>query len=99
MPVTEAVIKKVAADTGVSIEELAISGLLAFLREKKKKVMMERLDLLARYAVSSSDCLEKKIKNNEIAEHPAWEDVILLENLESSIALIDEDINAIQESS
>lgn len=99
MPVTEAVIKKVAADTGVSVEELAISGLLAFLREKKKKVMLERLDVLARYAVPSVDWLEKKIKNNEIAEHPAWEDLILLENLESSIALIDEDINAIQESS
>ena len=99
MPITEEVIKKVAEDTGVSVEELKISGLLSFLREKKKKIMLERLDILARYRAGSSEDLEKKIKNGEIAEHPAWEDVILLENLEAGIALIDGDIKSIQESS
>lgn len=99
MPITEEVIKKVAEDTGVSVEELKVSGLLSFLREKKKKIMLERLDILARYRVGSSEDLENKIKTGEIAEHPAWEDVILLENLEAGIALIDGDIKSIQEAS
>lgn len=99
MPITEEVIKKVAEDTGVSVEELKVSGLLSFLREKKKKIMLERLDILARYRVNSSADLEKKIKTGEIAEHPAWEDVILLENLEAGIVLIDGDIKSIQASS
>jgi len=99
MPITEEVIKKVAKDAGVSVEELKMSGLLAFLREKKKKIMLERLEILSRYRVDSVGELEIKIKKGEVAEHPTWEDVILLENLESGIALIDGDIKSIQESS
>src|SRR4030042_3558109 len=99
MPITEDVIKKIADDTGISVGELTISGLLAFLREKKRKIMMDRLEVLNRYNVTSSEEIEKKIKNGEISEHPAWEDLILLENLESAIAQIDEDIRVIQEAS
>ncbi len=99
MPITEEVIRKVAEDTGISVEELKVSSLLAFLREKKKKIMLERIDILARYSVNSPDNLEIKIKNGEIAEHPAWEDLILLENLEAGIVIIDRDIKSIQESS
>ena len=99
MPIIEEVIRKVAEDTGISVEELKVSSLLAFLREKKKKIMLERLDILARYSVNSPDNLEIKIKNGEVAEHPAWEDLILLENLEAGIVLINRDIKSIQESS
>lgn len=99
MPITEEIIKKVAEDTGVSIDKLTISGLLALLREKKRKIMVDRLDVLARYGVTSAGELEKKIKDGEIAEHPAWEDLILLENLEAAIAVIDKDTESIQKSS
>lgn len=99
MPITEDVIKKIANDTGVSVSELTISGLIAFLREKKRKAMVDRLEILDRYGVPSDRELEKKIKTGEVPEHPAWEDLILLENLEAAIALIDEDIKTIQGSS
>lgn len=99
MPITEDVIKKIADDTGISIAELTTSGLIAFLLEKKRKAMVDRLEVLDRYGVISSEELEKKIKNGKIPEHPAWEDLILLENIEAAIALIDEDIKALQESS
>jgi hypothetical protein len=99
MPMTEDVIKKIADDTGISVGELTISGLLAFLREKRRNVMMDRLEVLDRYIVSSGEEIERKIKNGEIPEHPTWEDLILIENLESAIAQIDEDIRAIQKAS
>jgi len=96
---TKEIIKKVAEDTGITVDELTISGFLALLREKRRKVMLDRLDVLARYNVTTVKEIEKKIKTGEISEHPAWEDLILLENLESTIACIDEDIETIQESS
>lgn len=99
MPITGDVIKKIADDTGISIDELTTSGLSAFLREKRRKIMMDRLEVLNRYNVASGEEIENGIKNGEIPEHPAWEDLILLENLESAIAQIDEDIRAIQEAS
>ena len=58
--------------------------------------MIDKLDMLARYDVASAEELEKKIKDGKIPEHPTWEDLILLENLEASLALIDEDIKALQ---
>lgn len=99
MSSTKEIIKRVADDTGITIDELTVSGFLAFLREKRRKIMMERLDVLARYNAISSEEIEEKIRNGEIPEHPAWEDLILLENLESANARIDEDIRTIQKSS
>lgn len=99
MPITEEVIKKIADNTGVSIDELTASGLLAFLREKRRKVMMDRLVVLDRYNVTLSEEFERKIKNGDIPGHPAWEDLIFLENLDSVLAQIDEDIRAIQKDS
>lgn len=99
MPLTEDIIKKIAEDAGVGMEELTMSGLLALLREKKRKIMIDILDVFSRYGVASPGELEKKIKDGEITEHPAWEDLILLENLEAAIAAIDRDTESIQKAS
>ena len=99
MPVSEAIIRKIADDTGISVIELTTSGLIALLREKKRSVMVDRLEVLGRYGVSSYTEVEKKIKNGEVPEHPGWEDLILLENVEAVLVAIDEDIKSIQTSS
>lgn len=99
MPITEEVMKKIADNTGVSIDELTASGLIALLREKRRKVMMDRLEVLDRYNVFSIEEFGRKIKHGDTPEHPAWEDLIFLENLDSVIAEIDEDIRTIQEDS
>ena len=96
MPITKEIIEKVAADTGITMDKLPVSGLLALLQDKRRKIMIDKLDMLARYDVASAEELEKKIKDGKIPEHPTWEDLILLENLEASLALIDEDIKALQ---
>ncbi|MGD2087745.1 MAG: hypothetical protein PVH61_16325 [Candidatus Aminicenantes bacterium] len=97
MALNEKIMRKIAGDTGVSLEELTKSGIIALLRERRRKIMLERLDILDRYNITSSEQLENNIKEGDIAEHPTWEDLILLENLEEAINLIDEDINVIQE--
>lgn len=95
MLITKEIIEKVAADTGITMDKLPVSGLLALLQDKRRKIMIDKLDILARYDVASTEELEKKIKDGKIPEHPTWEDLILLENLEASLALIDEDIKAL----
>jgi hypothetical protein len=97
MALKKNVMSRIADDTGISIEELTTSGIIAFLREKRRKIMLERLDILARYNINDKEQLENKIKEGDLAEHPTWEDLILLENLEEAINRIDEDIEVVQE--
>jgi len=40
---------------------------------------------MSRYQVLSLDEFEKKVQDGSIPEHPGWEDLITLENIENSI--------------
>jgi len=66
------------------------------LKEKKKNLQMERLEMLARYEAETVKELEKKIKEGKVPEHPAWEDLIEIKNIESEIAEIENDIRTLQ---
>ena len=90
------VIEKIAIKEGVEKEKLMALSLIAYLNEKKKKYMEERLEILKRYNVNSAKELEEKIRKGEINEHPAWEDLIALENLEELIKEISDDIRNLQ---
>jgi len=54
------------------------------------------LEILKRYNVNSAKELEEKIRKGEINEHPAWEDLIMLENLEEMIKETSDDIRNLQ---
>lgn len=71
-------------------------GSTSMLREKKLKLQNERLEILSRYGAITIADLEEKIKNGEIQEHPGWEDLIELRNIESEIMEIDSDIRSLQ---
>ena len=60
-------------------------SLKSYLLERKKELMNERLEMLSRYAVTNVDELETKIKPGILIEHPSWEDLIDLRNLEKEI--------------
>lgn len=45
--------------------------------------------LLSRYHVLDSAQLDTKIRSGELVEHPAWEELITVENLERAIATLD----------
>lgn len=99
MSLKEKLTKKVAEDIGIDIKELGKEALIAFLRERRRKIMLEMLEIFRKYNVNSSEELHEKVKSGEALEHPGWEDLILLENLEASLEIVEEDIRAIQESS
>ncbi len=90
------VIEKIAIKEGIEKEKLIVLSLIAYLDEKKRKYIGERLEILRRYGVSSAEELEEKIRKGEINEHPAWEDLIVLENLEEMIKEISDDIRNLQ---
>ena len=98
MPITKEIIKRVAEDAGITVDELTYLGFLLFsVRKGVRLCWIDQMCLLG--TMLTLQKMLKKIKDGEIPEHPAWEDLIFLENLESAIALIDEDIETIRESS
>ena len=66
------------------------------LKEKKKNFQMERLEILARYEVDTVEELKQRIKDGSVPEHPAWEDLIEIKNLEAEISEIENDIRSLQ---
>ncbi len=84
------VVEQIAQYVNIDKNILITRGIQSFLKEKKKNLMLERLSLLSRYSVTSKEQLEIGIQNGIIQEHPAWEDLIFIENLESEAVQIDE---------
>ncbi len=80
---------KIASSLGLTANELFRQALASFLREKKRQVMQTRLDILARYSANSYTDLESKITQGLVAEHPAWEDLIVAENLSARLEELD----------
>jgi len=71
-------------DRGVLISQ----GIRAFLKDKKMALLLERLEFLSRNRVTSKEELQQKIEAGE--DHPAWEDLIVIENLDVELKKIDE---------
>ncbi|MEA3442826.1 MAG: hypothetical protein U9R04_05020 [Chloroflexota bacterium] len=70
-------------------DSLFQKGLESLLVEKRRAIMLEQIELLSRYKVSSATELEERIKKGSVEEHPTWEDLIVLENLETELVKID----------
>ena len=82
-------IKEVSHYVNIDTESLISQGIRSFLTDKKKSILLERLNILLRYHVISKEELERGIEAGIISEHPAWEDLITVENLESEAERID----------
>jgi hypothetical protein len=90
MTITTSTVTQIASSLGLNEAELFRQALASFLREKKRQLLEYRLELLARYHANSPDDLEAKIVQGDVAEHPAWEDLIVIENLTTRV----EELNA-----
>ena len=83
-------IDQISRDTNLDRETLISKGIESFLRSKKTTLMLDRLEILSRYHVTSPEELQHKIEAGEVQDHPAWEDLILIENLGADLKQIDE---------
>jgi len=77
----------------ISPDELMHESLKVCLVNRKKEYLAERFEILSRYSVKNATELEEKIKSGEIPEHPSWEDLIELSNLEMEMQSMQDDIN------
>lgn len=82
-------IEEVSLYVNIDTESLIRQGIRSFLTDKKNSILLERLNILLRYHVVSKEELERGIEAGSISEHPAWEDLITIENLESEAEKID----------
>lgn len=88
-------VEELAKKYGLSAEELIREGTELALRERKKAYLRERLEILARYSVASISELEERIQRGVVPDHPAWEDLIELKNLEAEVKEIERDLRAV----
>lgn len=78
---THPAVADIASTFGLSETELYHQALVSFLLEKKRQVLQQQREILSRYGSPSISDLESRIAQGLVEEHPAWEDLIVLENL------------------
>ncbi len=80
---------EIAGTLKMTEDDLFRQALVSFLTEQKREILQRRLNILTRYAVTSIADLEDRIAQGEVAEHPAWEDLIVAENLAAHLEELD----------
>jgi hypothetical protein len=77
-----AIVERLSRVLGVPPDELVRKSIEEFLEAQLRTCFAEIHEIKARYEVKTTAELNKKIRKGAVAEHPAWEDLIVLENLE-----------------
>lgn len=88
-------IEKLSEKYSTSPADFIRQGTSLALKEKKRNLMREKLEILGRYEADSVDNLKDRIKQGLVPEHPAWEELIEAKNIESAIKEIDSDIETL----
>ena len=88
-------IEKISEKYDISTEDFIRSGAILNLKEKQRLLMIERFEFLARYGATSVEELNQKIAKGTVPEHPGWEDLIELKNIEQEIDEIEHDIQTL----
>lgn len=89
------VIEKLSRKYAESPDDFIRLGSVSALKEKKKKYQLERFEILTHYNVATVEELKEMIKSGSVPEHPAWEDLIEIKNIEAEILEIDNDIRSL----
>jgi hypothetical protein len=87
----------IAESLELTESKLLRQALESLLRQRKREVMQQRLDVLARYTAETVQDLEFKIAQGVVAEHPAWEDLIAIENLDTHLQDLDAYLRELQD--
>jgi len=90
---------EIARKLGIRLETLERDAVRLWLQHRLRSVEAEIASILGKYEVKSLEELEARIKSGRIPEHPAWEDLIVLENLEEERRRIIEVLQEIEKQS
>lgn len=93
----EAMVERISKVLGVPPKELVRKGLEELLESQLRSCFAEIHELRTRYEVKNAKGLEKKIRNGAVEEHPAWEDLIVLENLEERAKKVRKELVALKQ--
>jgi len=88
-------LEKISRKYSDSAEEFIRTGVIMNLKEKRRLLQIERFEILSRYQAASVDELNHKIMGGTAPEHPGWEDLIEIKNIEAEIKEIENDIRTI----
>ena len=88
-------VEKISEKYASSAEEFIRSGVIANLREKQRLLQIERFEILARYRALNAEELNQKVVEGDAPEHPGWEDLIEVKNIEQGINETGNDIRAL----
>ncbi|MGR3174602.1 MAG: hypothetical protein ACUZ8N_08405 [Candidatus Scalindua sp.] len=83
------IVETIAKKYSMSTDEFIRLGSKLALKEKKKNFQIEKIEILARYSAETVNELQQKIKEGSVPEHPAWEDLIEIQNIEAEIKEIE----------
>ncbi len=86
-------VKHLSKDLGINEDVLIREGIIEYIKSRIKDCMRDRLEIISRYKISSLDEFEKKVREGSISEHPGWEDLIILENLENTIKKLKKELS------
>ena len=92
-----AIVERLSKVLGVSPDELVRKGIEEFLEAQLRICFAEIHEIKTRYEMKSAAELEKKIRKGAIGEHPAWEDLIILENLEERAQKIRKELKSLKQ--
>jgi hypothetical protein len=88
-------LEKISRKYSDSAEEFMRAGVKMNLKEKRRLLQVERFEILSRYQAATVDELNHKIMEGTTPEHPGWEDLIEIKNIEAEIKEIEDDIRTI----
>ncbi len=91
------IIETISKKYSKSPEEFIKLGSCMVMKEKKRALQLERLELLSCYESETVKILEGKIKSEAVPEHPSWEALIEIKNIENEIREIENDIRTVQQ--
>ena len=94
--ITDKTINSLSKKYSLSPADFIKHGSTLTLREKKRNLQIERIEILARYEAETVTGLEEKIMKGAVPEHPTWEALIEIKNIEAEIREIENDIRTLQ---
>lgn len=89
-------VEAIAHNVGMEEDVFVLKASVSYLTEKKRAYLKEKFEILSRYGSISIADLQAKIKNGKVPEHPVWEDMIEVENIEAEIREMDDAIRDLQ---